>query len=176
MYEIRIHGRGGQGVKTTAHILGRAGFISGFQTQDFAVYGAERRGAPVASFCRMDKKQVTSRGYIFNPNAIIIMDTTIDKMTTLNGLKNKGVVLVNSERRVEGFKGAKFIDATKIAIDCIGKPIPSIAILGAFIKLSGNIPMSSLKNAIKTELAEADHKEAISGNIKACQRCFDEIE
>jgi len=176
MYEIRIHGRGGQGVKTTAHVLGRAGFLTGFQTQDFAVYGAERRGAPVASFCRMDKKQVLSRGYIFNPDAIIVMDTTIDRMTTLTGIKNRGVVLVNSERKIEGFKKAKFIDATKIAIDCIGKPIPSIAILGAFIKLSGNIPMSSLKKAIKTELTEADHREEIPGNMKACQRCFDEIE
>jgi len=176
MYEIRIHGRGGQGVKTTAHILGRAGFLTGFETQDFAVYGAERRGAPVASFCRMDKKQVLSRGYIFKPDAIIVMDPTIDKMMTLAGIKNKGIVLVNSDRKIEEFKGAKFIDATKIAIDCIGKPIPSIAILGAFIKLSGKIPMPSLKKAIKTELIETDHRKAISGNIKACQRCFDEIE
>ena len=176
MYEVRIHGRGGQGVKTTAHVLGRAGFLSGYQTQDFAVYGAERRGAPVASFCRMDKKQVLSRGYIFNPDAIIVMDPTIDRMTTLSGIKDKGIVIVNSEHEIEGFKGARFIDATKIAMNCIGRPIPSMAILGAFIKLSGNIPMTSLKKAIKTELIEADHKEAITGNLKACQRCFEEIE
>ncbi len=175
MYEIRIHGRGGQGVKTTAHVLGRAGFLSGFETQDFAVYGAERRGAPVASFCRMDRKQVLSRGYIFNPDAVIIMDPTIDRITTIAGLKKKGIVLVNSEHEIEGFRGAKFIDATKIAIDSFGKPIPSIAILGAFIRLSGIIPMENLKKAIKTELAESGHKEAIPGNIKACQRCFEEI-
>ena len=63
MHEIRVHGRGGQGVKTTARILGRAAFIQGMHIQDFAIYGAERRGAPVASFCRIGKEEILTRGY-----------------------------------------------------------------------------------------------------------------
>lgn len=174
MYEIRIHGRGGQGVKTTAHVLSRAGFISGMQTQDFAVYGAERRGAPVASFCRMGKA-ILARGYIFCPDAVIILDPTIGREVALNGLKKGGTVIVNSEHEIKEFRGARFIDATKIAIECIGKPIPSIAIAGAFVKASGILKMAELKKAIKTELEEAGHSEAVQGNIKACQMCFDRI-
>jgi pyruvate ferredoxin oxidoreductase gamma subunit len=175
MYEIRIHGRGGQGVRTTAHILGRAAFLSGYETQDFAIYGAERRGAPVASFCRLDKTRILTRGYIFNPDAVIALDPTLDQKAVLGGLKQKGLVVVNSEKPVGKFRGATFVDATRIALDTLGRPIPNVAILGCFLKLTKLFPMENLKKAVKQELEEAGHPEAVPGNIKACERCWSQV-
>ena len=182
IYEIRIHGRGGQGVRTTAHILGRAAFLSGFKTQEFAVYGAERRGAPVASFCRISKDDILIRGYIFNPDAVIILDDTINPDIALSGLKKTGLVLVNAEESSPGlcamrkkFHAIKSIDATKIALDILGKPIPNVAILGGFLKLTKLFPMENLKKAVKIELEEAGHGEAVKGNIRACEVCWERI-
>jgi pyruvate ferredoxin oxidoreductase gamma subunit len=165
IYEIRVHGRGGQGVKTTAHILGRAAFLSGYETQDFAIYGAERRGAPVASFCRIDKTRILTRGYIFNPDAVI---------TALGGVGKNATVIVNSARPMSKFLGSTFVDATKIALDTLGRPIPNVAILGCFLRKTRLFPMDNLKKAVKVELEEAGHKEAVSGNIKACDKCWKE--
>jgi pyruvate ferredoxin oxidoreductase gamma subunit len=67
MISVRIHGRGGQGVKKAAQILARAAYLAGYYTQDFALYGAERRGAPVTSFVRLDKDPIKTRGYVWNP-------------------------------------------------------------------------------------------------------------
>ena len=175
MYEIRIHGRGGQGVKTTAHMLGKAAFLSGFETQDFAIYGAERRGAPVAAFCRLDKTRILTRGYIFNPDAVIILDPTIGAHASLGGTTKETRVIVNSERPMTKFLGATFVDATKIALDTLGRPIPNVAILGGFLKMTGLFPLEKLKAAVKEELAEAGHSEAIPGNIKAAEKCYKEV-
>jgi pyruvate ferredoxin oxidoreductase gamma subunit len=152
IYEIRIHGRGGQGVKTTAHILGRAAFLSGYETQDFAIYGAERRGAPVASFCRIDKTRILTRGYIFNPDAVIVLDSTIDGDTVLGGVRKNALVVVNSERPMSKFMGSVFVDATKIALDTIGRPIPNVAILGCFLKKTRLFPIEKLREAIQQVL------------------------
>ncbi|MEM5812127.1 MAG: 2-oxoacid:acceptor oxidoreductase family protein [Candidatus Aenigmatarchaeota archaeon] len=172
VYEIRIHGRGGQGVRMTAHILGRAAFLSGFITQDFAIYGAERRGAPVASFCRISKEDILTRGYIFNPDAVIVLDPTVEPGQILKGLKEGGKVIVNSERPLEKFPNAVFVDATKIAMDTLGKPIPNVTILGGLLKITNLFPLEKLKEAVRIELTEEEHPEAVEGNIKACEICY----
>lgn len=158
----------------TAHILGRAAFLSGYETQDFAIYGAERRGAPVASFCRLDRTRILTRGYIFNPDAVIVLDPTISGESVLGGVRDRGLVLVNSERPAGRFRGARFVDATKIALDTLGRPIPNVAILGCFLRITRLFPMERLKKAVKVELEEAGHAEAVKGNIKACERCWRE--
>ena len=179
MYEIRIHGRGGQGVKTTAYILGRAGFLSGFKTQDFAIYGAERRGAPVTSFCRMDKQEILSRGYIFEPDAIIVLDHTISENVYLSGVKDNSVIIVNSPEAVKLHSDPKrkvySVDATSIALKNLGKPIPNAAILGGFLKVAKIFSLDALEEAIKVELQEEGHAEAVAGNIKACEECLSKV-
>lgn len=176
-FEVRFHGRGGQGVKTSAHILGTAAFLSGFKTQDFAIYGAERRGAPVTSFCRMNKKDILTRGYIFEPDAIVVLDHTISEKAILKGVKNNTVIIVNSPNVLDSYKKGKvfFIDATKIAMKNLGKPIPNAAILGSFLKVTKLFTLGKLEAAIKEELTEEGHKEAIKGNIKACKECYNSM-
>ena len=162
-------------MRTTAHILGRAAFLSGYETQDFAVYGAERRGAPVESFCRIDRTRILTRGYIFEPDAVIVLDPTMSSGAALSGLNERGLLLVNSNRPVSKFRGAVFVDATKIALDAVGMPIPNVAILGGFLKLTRLFPMGKLKEGIREELEEAGHPQAVKGNIAACERCWKEV-
>ena len=171
LYEIRIHGRGGEGVRMAAHVLGRAGFLSGLKSQDFAIYGSERRGAPMASFCRLSSEGILTRGYIFNPDAVIVLDHTLDNETCLKGLKGNGKLVVNSEKPMPKFPNAVFADATKVALDTIGRPIPNIAILGAFIRATNVLSLEKLKEAVREEMS-GSHPEAIEGNIKACEICY----
>ncbi len=179
MYKIRFHGRGGQGIKLAAHILGRAAFLSGYQTQSFAVYGAERRGAPLTSFLRMDKKEILERDYIFDPDFVICIDDTLDMEEVTKGLKKDGTLLINTNKYPGYFSKLKqevyTIDATKIAIDCIGVPIPNTAILGAFVKIFKKITIESLIDAMKKELEEEGKEELIEKNKKAIETCYNKL-
>ena len=99
MLRVRFHGRGGQGAKVANRILGTAAFIEGYHAQDFPLYGAERRGAPIAAFTRISREQILERGVISNPDVVIIMDETLldDPLAhPLSGLKQGGTVFVNT--------------------------------------------------------------------------------
>ncbi len=160
----------------SAHILGRGAFLSGFDIQDFAVYGAERRGAFLASFVRISKEPIGMRGYIFNPDYVIVLDPSINQKTAVSGLKKGGSVLVNSGKKPEGYTGkVSHIDATGISIRTLGKPIPNVPILGAFLKLTGMFPLENLEKAIREELEEAGHGDLAEANIRACRLCWKEL-
>src|SRR5574342_1030661 len=79
MIEVRFHGRGGQGAKIASRILGRSGFLAGLYAQDFAIFGAERRGAPVVSCTRLDEQPIDTRGYIEAPSLVVVMDHSLLK-------------------------------------------------------------------------------------------------
>jgi len=179
MYKVRFHGRGGQGIKLAAHILGRAAFLSGYQIQSFAVYGAERRGAPLTSFVRIDKKEILERGYIFDPDFSICIDDTLSMDKVVKGLKEEGKILVNTRQYPGRFSSIKqkvyTIDATKIALDTIGLPIPNTAILGAFIKIFNKIPLETLQKAVKIELEEEKKGELIEKNNQAVKLCYNKM-
>jgi len=182
MYEIRLHGRGGQGVKLAAHILGKAAFLSGYKgVQSFAMYGAERRGAPVTSFVRIDKKEILERGYIFKPDYVICLDDTLNFEIVKKGLKDKGIILINTNKYPGRFADKKMnykvytIDATKIALKVLGVPIPNTAILGAFIKIFRKIPLEILKKAVEKELGEEGHEELGEKNKKVVEVCYKEM-
>ncbi len=173
MLEVRIHGRGGIGVKSCAQILGKAAFLSGFQTQDFSLYGAERRGAPVVSFVRIDKESILERGYITTPEVVIILDDTLDFGKMLKGTTEFTLVLVNTTRSHKlGFdKKKNYIctDATSIALDIIGKPIPNTVMLGVLVKrLKGKIPIENLEKAIEQKLKKYSEK-IIEANKQAAR-------
>jgi len=173
MLEIRVHGRGGAGVKSCAQILGRAAFLSNFQTQDFSLYGAERRGAPLVSFVRIDKKPILERGYVTTPEVVIILDDTLDFKTMLKGTNEFTLVLINTARSHKlGFDKKKnfiCIDATSIALDIIGKPIPNTVMLGVLVKrLKDKIKFENLERAIEEKLKKYPEK-VIEGNKQAAK-------
>ena len=162
MLEIRVHGRGGAGVKSCAQMLGKAAFLSGFNTQDFSLYGAERRGAPVVSFIRIDKDPILERGYITKPDIVIILDDSINFDKMLEGTDEKTLVLVNTSRSKKlGLDKKNFIcfDATSAALETIGKPIPNTVMLGVLVKvLKGKIPYKNLEQAIGEKLKKYPEK------------------
>ena len=179
MYKVRFHGRGGQGIKLAAHILGKSAFLSGYKVQSFAVYGAERRGAPVESFVRIDRKEILERGYIFDPGYIICIDDTLDINTMIKGLDPRGKVLINTDKYPGRFSKIKqkvyTIDATRIALDIMGVPIPNTAILGAFAKIFGKVPLDTLKKAVRIELRDQGKDELIEKNEQVVETCYEEM-
>ena len=172
MIEIRIHGRGGQGVKLAAKIISRAAYLSGYYTQDFAIYGAERQGAPVISSVRIDKNPIKDRGYLFNPDIIIILDDSIDSNDTLKGKKSDTQIYINTMHEIKK-KNTHAFDATSIAIDKIGIPKVNVAFLGAFVKKFDLIPFKNLENAVREELKS--HPKVIDKNLEAAKACYEKM-
>ena len=102
MFQIRIHGRGGQGVVSGAELLSVAAFIEGRHAQAFPSFGSERMGAPVMAFCRIDDKEIRLREPVLEPDALIIQDATLlHQVDLFNGLPARGVVLINSAKSLD---------------------------------------------------------------------------
>jgi pyruvate ferredoxin oxidoreductase gamma subunit len=161
MFQVRIHGRGGQGVVTAAELLSVAAFLEGKYAQAFPSFGSERMGAPVVSYCRIDEKDIRSREPISAPDALIIQDPTLfHSVDVFNGLNPEGYILINSRRSFEDLGIADFVanfprdhisdvSATELAMKHVGRPVPNAALLGGFAAISGQIKLSSVEKAIK---------------------------
>ena len=161
MFETRIHGRGGQGVVTSAELLSVAAFLEDRHAQAFPSFGSERTGAPVISFCRIDDHTIRTREPISEPDAVIIVDPTLlHHVDVFGGLKPDGYVLLNSSRSLEelhledlldGFRPERMcsIAATELAREHLGRPLPNAAMLGAFAALTGIVTVDSVAEAIR---------------------------
>jgi pyruvate ferredoxin oxidoreductase gamma subunit len=161
MFQVRIHGRGGQGVVTGAELLSVAAFIEGKYAQAFPSFGSERMGAPVVSYCRMDDKEIRLRQPIDAPDALIIQDPTLlHSVDVFKGLNPAGYILINSRRSFEELGIASFVadfpahhvrnvGATELALKHVGRPVPNAALLGGFAAISGQIQFASVENAIR---------------------------
>jgi pyruvate ferredoxin oxidoreductase gamma subunit len=160
MLQIRIHGRGGQGVVTAAEMLSIAAFEQGRHAQAFPSFGSERTGAPVVSFCRIDDKPIRSREPIAAPDALIIQDAhLLHQVDVFQGLTPQGYVLINSGRTVHELGlddiAARLpagrivtLPATEIALKHLGRPLPNAVLLGGFAALTGLITLNAVIHAI----------------------------
>jgi len=176
MKEIRIHGRGGQGAVTAAELLAASAFHDGKYSQSFPSFGSERKGAPVMSFARVDDKKIRTRAQILSPDYLIVQDPTlIGVVDVLHGLSGDGLVVVNTAKSADELgldTKAKVItvDATNIAVEELGKPIPNTVMIGAFAGATGLVTIDSVEKAVKHRF-EGDLGEK---NAKACRRAFNE--
>ncbi|UCG69732.1 MAG: pyruvate ferredoxin oxidoreductase subunit gamma [Thermoplasmata archaeon] len=179
MYEVRFHGRGGQGAVTAANILAIAAFKEGKDAQAFPMFGVERRGAPVQAFVRMDEKPIDLKTQIYEPDAVVVLDPTLlEVVDVTQGLKEGGIVILNTKKEPSEFKFANAkvftVDATSIAVDNrLGtrtNPIVNTAILGAYSKAVGNVGMEAIRKAIK-ENAPIKPDENVSAANDANQKC-----
>ena len=183
MFQIRIHGRGGQGVVTAAELLSVAAFLEGKYAQAFPSFGSERMGAPVVSFCRMDTKEIRLREPIVAPDALIVQDVTLFKaIDVFQGLKDTGYLLVNTN---QGFADLHLdmvvtklppshtvtVPATELALKHIGRPVPNAALLGAFAALTGMVRLESVAKAIR----EAFPGTMGDANILAATEAYDAV-
>jgi pyruvate ferredoxin oxidoreductase gamma subunit len=147
VYEVRIHGRGGQGVVTAAELLSVAAFLEGRHAQAFPTFGSERTGAPVVAFCRISETPIRVREPIAQPDALIVQDPTLLPLPeVLAGVRPGAPVLVNT---VHATAGMLAVPATDIARRHIGKPIPNAALLGGFAALSPLVSIESVQAALR---------------------------
>jgi 2-oxoisovalerate ferredoxin oxidoreductase gamma subunit len=152
MIEIRFHGRGGQGAVTAARLLAEAAFNEGKYCQAFPSFGAERRGAPVLAFTRIDNKQIRIRTLVYEPNYVVVLDPTLlEVINVAAGLKKGGIIVVNAKEVPEELKAAKVatVDATAIALEFLGSPITNTAMLGAFAKATKLVSLNSVVKVIE---------------------------
>lgn len=181
MFQVRIHGRGGQGVVTAAEMLSIAAFLEGKHAQAFPSFGSERMGAPVVSYCRIDDKEIRAREPILTPDALIIQDPTLlQSVDVFQGLRPEGFILINSRRSFADLGIEDFVSrfpphhvcdvgATELAMKHVGRPVPNAALLGGFAAISGQIHMESVEKAI-----EQKFPGAVGGaNVAAAREAFE---
>ena len=160
MYEIRWHGRGGQGGFTVARLLGMAASVfEGKYSLAFPSFGPERRGAPVLGFTRISDTRITDRSIVDQCGYVVVLDETLVGPAVLGGIRENGVLLINTKdaERYRNMAANKVIaiDATTLAIETLGRPITNTAMMGALIAVSGVVSLSSVKDAIKQGMAPA---------------------
>ncbi|MBC8224997.1 pyruvate ferredoxin oxidoreductase subunit gamma, partial [Candidatus Bathyarchaeota archaeon] len=157
MIEIRLHGRGGQGAVTASRLLATAAFLEDKHSQSIPMYGTERRGAPVTAFVRIGEKDKMVRSLIHEPDYVVVLDSLLRKTVNITeGLKDDGMLILNSSvppEEIELLKPYKVatVDATGIALETLGRPITNTAILGAFVKATGEIGLESVIEAVKQQ-------------------------
>jgi pyruvate ferredoxin oxidoreductase gamma subunit len=183
MIEVRFHGRGGQGAKIASRILGRAGFLSALQAQDFALFGAERRGAPVVSYTRLSSEPIDERGNIDRPNLVVVMDDSLLKEAAgqvFLGVEDKTPLFINGVRdrldaNLKDLPAAnyQFVDLSAIARELIGSVFVSAAAAAIAAKCVPSISLAALADAVRTELAEFGlAPELVEKNLVAARAAY----
>jgi pyruvate ferredoxin oxidoreductase gamma subunit len=165
MFQVRFHGRGGQGVVTAAELLSLAAFAQGKHAQALPSFGSERTGAPVLAYCRIDEKPIRSHDPVTAPEAVVVQDPTMLHLPgVLDDLAVDGVVLVNSSRTPSelglgaGTDWAPLarvftIPATDLSRESLGRPLPNTALLGALAGLTGAVSLEALQDAMRQRFA-----------------------
>jgi pyruvate ferredoxin oxidoreductase gamma subunit len=194
MFQVRFHGRGGQGVVTAAELLASAAFREGRHAQAFPSFGSERMGAPVMSFCRIDDKPIRTHEPVTEPDALIIQDPTLLHQADVfggfrgvappgqqsAGLGRDGYMLVNSARGfgelgldefVQGFHRDRLlvVPASSLAMTHLGRPLPGAALLGGFAALTWAVSLDSVLAAINEKFTG----KVAEGNAAAARAAFD---
>ena len=181
MFQVRLHGRGGQGVVTAAEMLSIAAFLEDRYAQAFPSFGSERNGAPVVSYCRIDDKEIRLREPILEPDALVIQDPTLfHSVNVFQGLKQDGYILINSTRSLDQLGIADYVSAfpeghvrrigaSELAMEHVGRPLPNAVLLGGFAAVSGLLHFESVERAIRTKFSG----KVADGNVAAARAAFD---
>lgn len=174
-FEIRLHGRGGQGVVTAAELLSVAAFLDGHEAQAFPSFGSERMGAPVTSFCRIADRPIRTHEPVLAPHVVLVVDPTLLRhVDVFAGLRDDGYVLINSVRPPDRLglpplvgrlpaQHVRSVPATEIARRALGRPLPNVCLLGAFAALTGRLRPASLEQAVRARF----RPDLADGNVAA---------
>jgi len=179
-FEIRWHGRGGQGAVTSAELLARAAIDEGKYAQAFPSFGPERRGAPVLAFVRISSTQpIRVRAEVTHPDAVVVLDPSLLRIVNVTaGLKNDGILIINTKKKAEqireefGFDSRlATVDATSIAREILGVPITNTSMVGAMIKATGVVELKSLEEPLKDRFGRLAER-----NINALKKAYEETQ
>ena len=177
MYEIRLHGLGGEGVVTLSDIIGKTATRFGKWAHSFPFFGTEVRGAAVKAFTRVDDAPIHVKSYIYDPDVVIVTnDILLSAPETTSGLKKEGLLLVNTAKGKDHLpsngKWRVFaFDATKVAFDVIGRPIPNTVLFGAFIGATDLFPLKFAEEIISEEFSSS----VVEANIKALRAGYEQV-
>lgn len=161
MMQVRIHGRGGQGVVTAAELLSMAAFADGLHAQAFPSFGSERMGAPVMAFCRIDNQAIRTREAVTHPDVLIVQDPTLlHQVDLFAGLSQEGYVLINSTFSLDELGIGEFLStfpnghvcvvpASDIGVKHMQRPIANTPLLGGFAATTEAIKIESVVSAIR---------------------------
>lgn len=174
MKEIRLHGRGGQGVVKASHITVATAVKGGLHGQFIPFFGVERKGSPVFGYLRLSRDEIRRKTQIYEPDVLVIMDDTLVHLPqTYAGLKEGGTVLINSTKTLEDLSVPECagvvaeVDATGISEELFGKNLPNTAVLGAFAKTVGLVDRGLLFDEIESTFG--------AQNRKAAEMAFDSV-
>lgn len=180
MLQVRIHGRGGQGVVTAAEMLSVAAFVQGRHAQAFPSFGSERTGAPVVAFCRIDERDIRLREPILEPDVLIVQDPTLlHQVDVFQGLRPDGYVLINTRRSFDELGlaeiAARFrherlctVPASDLAMKHLGRPLPNAVLLGGFAALSGLVTLAAVAHAVREKFSG----KVAEGNVAAATEAY----
>lgn len=183
MFQVRIHGRGGQGAVTAAELLSVAAFEEGRHAQAFPSFGSERSGAPVVAFCRIDDREIRTREPVTHPDALIIQDPTLlHQVNVFGGLEPDGYVLINSARSLDdlglGELSERFrhervltVPAMEFAREHLGRPVPNLVLLGGFAALTGAVSLDAVAAAIRGKY----RGKVAEGNVAGAERASEYV-
>jgi pyruvate ferredoxin oxidoreductase gamma subunit len=177
--DVRIHGRGGQGVVTAAELLSLAAFDQGLHAQALPSFGSERTGAPVVAFCRIDERPIRAHDPVDAPHVVVVQDPTLlHGDDVLLGLAEDGLVIVNSSRsvadlataglRLAAAQRALTVPATELAREHLGRPLPNTALLGAFAAATGVVSLHAVRRAI-AERFDTRGRLLVAANLRLAE-------
>jgi pyruvate ferredoxin oxidoreductase gamma subunit len=181
VFQVRIHGRGGQGVVTAAELLSIAAFEESRHAQAFPSFGSERNGAPVVAFCRIDDKEIRVREPIAEPDAVIVQDPTLlHQVDVFGGIGADAYVLINTARGLDDLGIGEVVarlrhdrlltvPATDLARELLGRPIPNSALIGGFAALSGLVSLDAVAAAIREKFAG----KVAEANVSVAERAYE---
>ncbi len=187
LLEIRWHGRGGQGAKTAALLFGESALETGKFIQAFPEYGPERMGAPVTAFNRLSDQPIFIHSGIKNPDIVVVLDPSlIESARVTEGLKENGILLVNTAESPEELR-KRFgisqairvftVDASKIALETVGRDVPNTPMLGALVRVTGVLKLEEMVGAIREKLNEKfrGQEKLVENNLKSIFRAYEEV-
>lgn len=183
--EMRWHGRGGQGTVTAVKVFADACLSGGRYVQAFPEYGPERAGAPLRAFNRVSDKPLRLHCPVTKPNIVVVVDATLlDSVKITDGTPDDAAFIVNSSKdpkvireKIKAKPTQKIftIDATKISIETIGRPMPNASLVGTVAKVSGLLSLEAALTDVKKSFGEKFPQKIIDGNLEATRRGYEEV-
>lgn len=180
MHEVRWHGRGGQGVVTVSRLLAYAALAEGKHVQAFPEFGPERTGAPILGFTRISDERINIHCQVYTPSTVVVLDPTLLKNIDVSeGLVENGKILLNSDKTASELKkslnrsdvNCYAVNATRIALDILGRPVFNTAMLGALVRAEPLVEMKSVEKAI----SERFPARIAQTNIQAARTAYEKV-
>jgi len=182
--EIRWHGRGGQGVVTAAKVLAEAALGGGRYVQGFSEYGPERSGAPVKGYNRISDIPIDLHTFILEPDIVVVIDDSLLGIEPVEkGLPEGGRIVINTTMTPEEAQKKLGVDnlrvytvnATQISIDCMGRPMPNTAMIGALVKATGVLDLDEVLNDVEKKFSQKFPSKVVDGNLESIRRAYEEV-